>query len=439
MSTESSGKKKVYVAMSADILHPGHLNIINEAQKLGVVTVGLLTDEAIASYKRVPLMEYMQRLAMVSSLKGVEEVIPQATLDYRPNLRKLRPAFVVHGSDWREGVQKETRQQVIDTLAEWDGRLVEPTYTDGVSSTELQAKLKAQGISPTSRLKQLHRSLGVKSYVRVMEAHNGLSATIVENTRLKTSTGKTEQFDAIWISSLTDSLAKGKPDTEVVDSSSRLATINEILDVTTKPVIVDGDTGGHTDHLVRTVRTLERLGVSAIVIEDKAGLKKNSFHEKVHEHRQADRDEFAAKIKTAVEARVHDEFLVIARIESLVLGTGQGDALDRARAYLTAGASAIMIHSKDASGEDIEIFTKAYAKLPNKKPLMLIPTSYNQHYEQELNGWGANIIVYANHLLRAAYPAMERAAVSILENRRAEEAEAFCIPINEFLKAVPDA
>ena len=432
-------KKLVYIPMAADILHPGHLNIIKEGQKLGEVVVGLLTDEAIASYKRVPFMKYEQRLEIINNIKGVDKVIPQETLDYRPNLRKLKPDYFVHGTDWRAGVMSRPREQAIAVIAEWGGKLVEPKYTDGISSTDLHLKLKLAGISPTSRLAQLERLLEVKKTIRALEAHNGLSALIVENTTIKNSLGKTEQFDAIWVSSLTDSIAKGKPDTELVDRTSRVATINEILEVTTKPLIVDGDTGGHVEHFVHTVRTLERLGVSAIVIEDKNGLKRNSLHHNPQDHTQEDIGVFADKIKAGIDARLHEQFMVIARIESLIVGKGQTDALKRAEAYLGAGASAIMIHSKEASGKDIKIFCEAYNKLENRKPLMLVPTSYNETYEQELAGWGANIIVYANHLLRAAFPAMELAAKTILENGRASETESICTPIEDFLKMIPGA
>jgi phosphoenolpyruvate phosphomutase len=270
-----------------------------------------------------------------------------------------------------------------------------------------------------------------------MEAHNGLSALIVENSKVKDNTGRTQEFDAIWVSSLTDSIAKGKPDNEVIDRTSRLATINEILEVTTKPIILDGDTGGHTEHFVHTVHTLERLGVSAVVIEDKTGLKRNSLHDRPTEHIQEDIDIFASKIKAGVQARVHENFMIIARIESLILGKGQKDALERAQAYLEAGASAIMIHSKEQSGVDIKQFTDAYNKLRNRKPLMLVPTSYNKIFERQLSDWGANIVVYANHLLRASYPAMEHVAEVILESNRALEAEKFCTPIEEFLKMIP--
>ena len=429
--------KTVYIAMSADILHPGHLNIIKQGEKHGVVTIGLLTDEAIASYKRLPFMNFEQRLAVIENIRGVSQVIPQTTLDYRPNLRKLRPNYVVHGSDWQTGVQAQTRQQVLDTIAEWGGILIEPDYTEGISSTELTQKLKSAGVTPGRRLSQLGRLLDAKQTIRVMEAHNGLSALIVEHAQARDVQGQPQVFDALWISSLTDSMAKGKPDTELVDRTSRFATINEILEVTTKPIIFDGDTGGHAEHFVHTVRTLERFGVSAVVIEDKNGLKRNSLQAEISEHNQEDPMVFAAKIKAGIDARTHEQFMIIARIESLVTSAGQADALKRAQLYLDAGASAIMIHSKHSTGLDIKAFTKAYNALPNRKPLMLVPTTYNAIHEAELTAWGANIVVYANQLLRASYPAMERVAQIILENQRGLEAEAVCLPVADLLKLIP--
>jgi phosphoenolpyruvate mutase len=279
--------------------------------------------------------------------------------------------------------------------------------------------------------------LDARKTIRALEAHNGISALIVENIQTKGKSGHLEEFDAIWISSLTDSIAKGKPDIELVDRSSRFATINEILEVTTKPIIFDGDTGGHAEHFTHTVRTLERLGVSAVVIEDKNGLKKNSLHSTIKDHQQEDKDIFAAKIKAGVEARNNERFMIIARIESLILEKGQKDALLRAKAYLDAGASGIMIHSKNENGDDIKKFAEAYSKLDNKRILMVVPTSYNKIYDNELSAWGAGIVVYANHLLRASYPAMEQVGQTILKNHRAFEAENFCMPIKEFLKMIP--
>ena len=289
-------KKLVYIGMSADLIHQGHLNIIHEGLKLGEVTIGLLTDEAIAGYKRLPLITFNERKLIVENLKGVAKVIPQNTLDYVPNLKELKPDFVVHGDDWETGVQKEVRQRVIDTLAEWGGKLVEPKYTKGISSTDLISAVKAQGITPGKRMKTLRRLIGVKPIVRILEAHNGLTGLIAEKTQIKKD-GRTIEFDGIWESSLTDSTAKGKPDTELVDFSSRFSTIEEILEVTTKPMIVDGDTGGRIDHFKFRVKTLERLGVSAIIIEDKIGDKRNSLFGTTVPQEQDSIDHFSQKIR----------------------------------------------------------------------------------------------------------------------------------------------
>ncbi len=430
MST--AAKKTVYIPMCADIVHPGHLNIIEVGSKLGDVTIGLLTDEAVASKKRLPLMNYEQRAAVVGSIKGVVAVVPQETSDYRPNLNMLCPDFVVHGNDWSESA----RQQVTDTLDSWGGQLIEVEYTEGISSTALHEKIRKIGVSPGERMAKLSRLLKTKQMVRILEAHNGMSALIVENTRVKDAKKHVKEFDALWVSSLTDSAAKGLPDTELVDRSSRLATIHQILDVTTKPILVDGDTGGNTEQFVHTVRSLERIGVSGVVIEDKKGHKRNSLHDDSRVHEQEDIEVFADKIKAGLDARIDERFLVIARIESLIVSGDQQDALQRARAYCVAGASAIMIHSKDPSGHDVQSFCQSYAALEYKKPLMLVPTSYYRTKEAVLVDWGANIIVYANHQLRAAYPAMQAAAISLLENESAEELEKSLIPIADLLKVV---
>jgi cytidyltransferase-like protein len=328
------GQKTVYIPMSADIVHAGHMKIIQEGAAHGRVTVGLLTDEAIASKKRLPLMKYAEREAVITNIKGVSAVVAQDVADYRPNLRKFKPDYVIHGDDWRS----EAKASVITTLAEWGGELIELPYTEGISSTAIQRKIRSTGVSPTDRMAKLSQLLAGKRIVRALEAHNGLSAIIVEQSEYVSPAGKHETFDAIWISSLTDSTAKGKPDIELVDLTSRLVTINEVLEVTTKPLIVDGDTGGQVEHFRHTVRTLERLGVSAIVIEDKTGLKHNSLQESNSNHVQESPDVFAAKIKAGIGTRLHDEFMIIARIESLIVGGGVADALTRAQSYLDAGA-----------------------------------------------------------------------------------------------------
>jgi len=429
--------KRVYVAMSADIIHPGHLNIINEATKLGVVTVGVLTDAAIASYKRLPYMNYEQRAAVVRALKGVEEVIPQEQLDYIPNLLKLKPDFVVHGTDWREGVQAKTRQRVIDTLATWGGKLVEPEYTEGISSTQLNKAIREVGTTPDIRRRRLRRLLGAKPLVRVMEAHSGLSGLIVENAFV-TKDNVRHEFDAMWLSSLTDSTVKGKPDNESVDLTSRLRTVNDILEVTTKPIIYDGDSGGLPEHFVFLVRSLERLGVSAVVIEDKVGLKQNSLLESGNVQKQASVEEQCHKIKVGKQAQVTDDFMIFARCESLIAGAGENDAIARCRAYIDAGADGILIHSKSKTPDEVVSFTRRFrTEVSSTTPLIVVPSTYAQITETELKDIGVNIVIYANHLLRAAYPAAMKAAQRILECERAKEAsEELCMPIGEIVSLI---
>ncbi|RLD41883.1 MAG: phosphoenolpyruvate mutase [Bacteroidetes bacterium] len=428
--------KKVYVGMSADLIHPGHLNIIKEASKLGNLMVGLLTDKAIASYKRLPALKFEQRKLIIESIKGVVEVVAQEELDYSSNLRKYKPDFVVHGDDWQKGVQQQTRQKVIDTLAEWGGKLHEVPYTKGISSTQLNQRLKEIGTTPEVRMEKLRRLIESKPIVKVIEAHNGLTGLIVENISVEKD-GRKKQFDAMWLSSLTDSTAKGKPDIEAVDVTSRLHGLNDILEVTTKPIIYDGDTGGIAEHFVFTVRTLERLGVSAVIIEDKVGLKKNSLFGTEVDQTQDTIDNFCNKIKAGKRAQVTKSFMVIARIESLILKQGMEDALKRAEAYIAAGADAIMIHSREKDGSEILEFCEKYNKLPKRVPLVAVPSSYNHLYEKELADAGVNVVIYANHLLRSAYPAMIDVAKSILTNERSYEANDKCMSIKEILNLIP--
>ncbi|MBS3156583.1 phosphoenolpyruvate mutase [Candidatus Woesearchaeota archaeon] len=427
--------KKVYIGMCADLLHHGHINIIKEGAKLGDVTIGLLTDEAMATYKRLPLLEFEQRKAIVENLKGVKEVIPQPTLDYVPNLRAFKPDFVVHGDDWKTGVQRKTRERVIETLKEWGGQLIEPAYTKDISSTKLNKGLKEMGITPEMRMKKLKRLIKAKPMIRILEAHNGLTGLIVENTKVEKD-GKIEEFDGIWISSLTDSAAKGKPDIEYVDFTSRLNTINEILEVTTKPIILDGDSGGLTEHFTFMVKTLERLGVSAVIIEDKIGLKQNSLEENGNAQEQDSIQNFARKISEGKKSQVTDDFMIIARIESLITGKGLEDALNRAKAYINAGADCIMIHSKEKTPDEILEFCREYDKFENKIPLVAVPSTYSQISERELIEAGVDIVIYANHLIRSAFPAMVKTAESILLNQRAHEVEEKCVPISTFLDLI---
>lgn len=428
--------KRVYVGMSADLIHPGHLNIINEARKLGEVTVGLLTDNAIASYKRLPFLTYEQRKIIVENIKGVDKVIPQETLDYVPNLQQLKPDYVVHGDDWKEGVQKSTRERVINALAEWGGELVEIPYTQGISSTQLNKGLKEIGTTPEIRMKTLRRLLGAKKIVRLIEAHNGLTGLIAEHLRIaKGSTAK--EFDGMWLSSLTDSTAKGKPDIEAVDVTARLQTLNDIVEVTTKPIVYDGDTGGRPEHFSFTVKSLERLGVSAVIIEDKIGLKMNSLFGTDVEQQQDTPENFAHKISMGKRSQITKDFMIIARIESLILGKGVEDALMRAKAYVSAGADGIMIHSKDKDPKEVFEFCRRFRKEEEHLPLVAVPSTYNKVYESELSEAGVNIVIYANQLLRSAYPAMIKTATEILENERSYESDASMMPISEILTLIP--
>jgi phosphoenolpyruvate phosphomutase len=433
---ENKNVAKVYVGMSADIIHPGHLNVIRRAQELGEVTIGLLTDKAIASYKRIPYMTYEQRFEIVNSIKGVTSVVPQATLDYVPNLRLLKPKYVVHGDDWREGVQAGTRELVIETLKEWDGELVEVKYTEGISSSRINHEMKSYGVTPDNRRKQLRRMLEAKPLLRFLEAHNGLSGLIVENASAKVG-GSIHQFDGMWSSSLTDSTAKGKPDIEAVDVTSRIQTLNEIIEVTTSPIIFDADTGGKIEHLWFTVRSLERLGVSAMIIEDKIGLKKNSLFGNEVSQTQDSINDFCVKIRSSKDAQVSEDFMVIARIESLVLDAGIEDAILRAEKYIEAGADGIMISSRSASGDDVLEFCLRYKELNNKVPLVAVPSTYNKVRENQLLEAGVNIVIYANQLLRAAYPAMLKTANLILENGRSLEADSEMMNIKDILELIP--
>ena len=423
--------------MSADMIHTGHLNIIHEAIKLGRVVVGVLTDEAIASYKRLPFLTYEQRSAIVANIKGVDEVIPQTTLDYCPNLEKVRPDFVLHGDDWKQGVQAKTRQRVIDCIAKWGGKVIDIPYTQGISSSLLNQKLKEIGTTPEVRMKRLRRLIAAKPIVRILESHSGLTGLIAENAYVEVNNIKRE-FDGMWASSLTDSTSKGKPDIEAVDLTTRLYGLNDALEVTTKPFIFDGDTGGKLEHFVFTVRTLERLGVSAVIIEDKVGLKRNSLLGTDTVQNQDTIEGFCAKIKAGKNAQITDDFMIISRCESLIAGKSVEDALERCFAYVEAGADGIMIHSREKSGEDIKEFCLRFRQKYVDVPIVAVPTTYNHITEEELAEWGVNVVIYANHMLRSSYPAMMNCAKSILMHSRSLEAsEEYCMPISEILELIP--
>ncbi|MBQ9265863.1 MAG: phosphoenolpyruvate mutase [Bacilli bacterium] len=431
--------KIVYIAMSTDVLHEGHINVINQGAKYGEVIIGLLSDKAISEYKRMPLLSFDERRIIFENIKNVSKVIKQDSLDYSEVLNTLKPDYVVHGDDWKEGVQQETRLKVIETLKRWGGQLIEVPYTIGVSSSEIEFKARKLYNTPERRRAALKKMIATKPYIRVLEADNGLTGLIDEVTSIvDPKTGFKKEFDAMWVSSLCDSTFKGKPDIELVDQTSRMNTINEIMDVTTKPIILDGDTGGKVEHFVFNVRTLERMGVSAIIIEDKTGLKQNSLFGTEVKQIQEDPDVFADKIRRGKLAQVTKDFMIIARCESLIAGQGVDDAMKRCRKYVLAGADGIMIHSKEKDGKEIFEFMDAFRKEYPFVPIVLVPTSYNQFTEEELCKKGANVIIHANHLVRSAFPAMKKTAESILLHGRSKEAsEEYCMSIKDIITLIP--
>jgi len=432
-------KKRVYVPMVADYLHPGHLNILRCAAELGEVMVGLYTDKAVATYKRVPFMTFEQRKEIVESIKGVAVVVAQEEKDYEPNLRKYKPDYMVHGTDWREGPLKKARDRAIEVMAEWGGEIVEPEYTKNISSSELHAKAKQEGITPQRRLASLRRLLDNKPIIRIMEAHSALCAIAIDQAKHVVPGEETRTFDGMWLSSLTDSSVRGKPDIEFVDLTTRVVTINDILECSTKPLIYDGDTGSLPEHFAFTVRRLERLGVSAVIIEDKTGAKKNSLLEPAENlHLQESIENFTAKINRGKQAQLTSEFMIIARIESLILGMGVEDALKRAKAFLDAGADGIMIHSREKDGKEVFEFCREYNKFANRKTLVAVPTNYAAVYEDQLREAGVNIVIYANQMLRSSYTNMLKTAEKILSHGRAHEADDDYISALNLIKLIEE-
>ncbi len=428
--------RKVYMCFSTDIIHGGHIAIIKKAQKLGKLIIGVLSDEAVTSYKRLPLVPASERKVMFENVAGVYKVVDQNTLSYKENLEALKPDIVVHGDDWCTGFQKPIRDEVVSILASYGGRLVEYPYSSDQKYADIQARTRSDLAMPDIRRGRLRRVLETKGLVTAMEAHDGLTGLIVENTIVHQD-GGAHQFDAMWISSLCDSTAKGKPDIELVDMTSRFRTIEDITEVTTKPIIFDGDTGGKAEHFVYTVRSLERLGVSMVIIEDKTGLKKNSLFGTEVVQTQDSIEHFCAKIRAGKKAQRTREFMICARIESLILEQGMEDALTRAFAFAEAGADAIMIHSRKKDPSEIQEFIEKFRAKDATTPIVLVPTSFNSVTEEEWKERGANIIIYANQLMRAEVPAMQKAAEMILENHRAEECDAMLMPFKDIIRMIP--
>lgn len=429
--------RTVYMCFSTDMLHSGHIAIIKKAARLGKLIVGVLSDEAIASYKRFPLMPYEERRSLFENISGVYKVVEQRELSYAENLRALRPTYVVHGDDWREGFQRPIRDEVVEILAEYGGKLIEYPYSKDEKYIELEKASRAQMSTPDFRRGRLKKLIAMKGCVSALEAHSGITGLIAENTKVLRD-GKTYQFDAMWISSLCDSTAKGKPDIELVDMTSRFRTIDDIMEVTTKPIIFDGDTGGLTEHFTYTVRSLERMGVSMVIIEDKTGLKKNSLFGTEVKQTQDSVENFCAKISAGKAAQKTRDFMICARIESLILEAGMEDALTRARAYVKAGADAIMIHSRRKDPAEIFEFVEKFRAEDKTTPIVVVPTSFNSVTEDEFKARGVNVVIYANQLTRSGFPAMQRVATTILENRRALEADGMCMSIKDIITLIPE-
>lgn len=427
--------KRVYACFSTDIIHSGHLNIIKEAAKLGKLTLGVLTDEVIATYKRYPLIPLNERIEMFAALRDVVEVVVQDSLSYDKIIDRLKPDYVVHGDNWKVGYQAKIREGVIEKLNEYGGELIEFPYT-ATPTEDVLSKLDKVLAMPENRRSRLRKILEYKPCISVIETHSGLSGLIAEKTKVTTANG-VKEFDAMWVSSLCDSTVKGKPDIELVDMTSRIRTIEEIMDVTTKPIILDGDTGGMIEHFVFNVQTLERIGISAIIIEDKKGLKKNSLFGTDVMQTQADIDEFCAKIKAGKNALKTVDFMIIARCESLILEKGMVDALTRCEAYVKAGADAVMIHSKKKSPDEILEFCDKFRGNNKGVPIVVVPTTYNIITEEELASHGVNIVIHANQLIRSMFPAMQQTAKTILENGRSYETNESCMSIKDIITLIP--
>ena len=432
--------RTVYMCFSTDMIHSGHISIIKKAKRLGKLIIGVLSDEAVCSYKRFPLLPFAERKAMFENIAGVWKVVEQKELSYRENLETYRPDFVVHGDDWQTGFQKVIRDEVTSILASYGGKLVEFPYSKDEKYQELENRARADMSMPDMpdiRRARLKKAISMKGTITAIEAHSGLTGLIAENTVVYQD-GGARQFDAMWISSLCDSTAKGKPDIELVDMTSRFRTIDDIMEVTTKPIIFDGDTGGLTEHFVYTVRTLERMGVSMVIIEDKTGLKKNSLFGTEVKQTQAAIPDFCEKIKAGKKAQKTKDFMICARIESLILEQGMEDALERAFAFAGAGADAIMIHSRKKDPAEIFEFVEKFRAQDPTTPIVVVPTSFNMVTEEEFKERGVNVVIYANQLTRTGFPAMQNAAKMILEHHRAKECDDICMPFKEIIRLIPE-
>lgn len=427
--------KTVYTCFTTDVIHEGHLNIINEAKKYGEVVVGVLSDEAMVKFDRFPTISFAERLEMIKAIPDVSRVVAQEDVMYNEVVELLHPDYVIHGDNWLSGPTRAIRDNVNKLLSEYGGQIIDVPYTYNENVKHIDDKIKEKLAMPEFRRKRLKQLLNIRPIVKAIEVHNGLTGLIAEKTVVDHE-GRLDQFDAMWISSLCDSTAKGKPDIELVDMTSRFRTIEDVTEVTTKPIIFDGDTGGLTEHFVYTVRSLERMGVSAVIIEDKTGLKKNSLFGTEVKQTQDSIENFSAKIAAGKKNQLTDDFMIIARIESLILEQGMEDALTRARAFVEAGADGIMIHSRKKDPSEILEFCDKFREEDKETPIVVVPSSFNSITEEELAEHGVNIVIYANQLTRSAFPAMESTAKDILRYHRAKEVDDRLLPIKDIISLI---
>ncbi len=426
--------KTIYVPLAVDILHSAHINILKKAKKYGKVVVGLLTDSAIAEYKKFPLINYKERYKTLEGIKYIDQIVEQKNWDYSENIKKYKPNYFIHGDDWKSGIQKNQRKKVIKALKKINSKLIEVPFSRNISSSEIKHKIIKLS-SPINRVSKLKRLMNAKKIVRILESHNSLTGLIIENLKIN-KTNRIMEYDGMWSSSLTDSATKGLPDNSSLSFSARISSLNDMMDVTTKPVVFDADNGGQIEHLSFLVRSLERSGVSAIIMEDKVGLKKNSLFKNQSGTKQDKPHLFTKKIKKICNSRQSQDFMIIARIESFIVGKGLKDALHRAEIYSKAGADAILIHSKEKTPTEIFSFAREFKKSKNFIPLVSVPSTYSKVYEKDLIKNGFKLVIYANQLLRSAYPAMQNTARTILKNSRAFEADKNIIPIKEIINLI---
>ncbi len=427
--------KTVYACFTTDVIHEGHLNIIHKAKEYGKVIVGVLSDEAMVKFDRFPTICYDERIALVQAIPEVDQVVKQEDVMYDQVVSELRPDYVIHGDNWLQGPTRVIRDNVERLLSSYGGKIIDIPYTYNENVKHTDDKIREKLAMPEFRRKRLRQLLKMRSVVKAIEVHSGITGLIAEKTVVEHE-GKLDQFDAMWISSLCDSTAKGKPDIELVDMTSRFRTIEDITEVTTKPIIFDGDTGGLIEHFVYTIRSLERMGVSAIIIEDKTGLKKNSLFGTEVAQTQDSIEHFSEKIRAGKKVQLTDDFMIIARIESLILEQGMEDALNRAQAFVEAGADGIMIHSRKKDPDEILEFCDKFREKDKATPIVVVPSSFNTITEEELSDHGVNIVIYANQLTRSAFPAMEKTAKDILRYHRAKEVDEKLMPIKDIISLI---